>query len=87
MMWSSVLDHATVPNILHRIGIAVPEDPRKLIRCPLPGHNDNEPSFRVYPKGFVCFGCSKKGGLLDLIVMLGRATDRASAARWLEGGR
>lgn len=83
----SVVQRATVRDVLRFAGVAVPDDPRKLIRCPLPGHNDSMPSFRAFDKGFVCFGCSKKGGLLDLIIALGKARDRAAAARWLEGSR
>jgi hypothetical protein len=81
---SSVLDRFTARDVLSAVGVAVPEDIRKPICCPLPAHDDTTPSFRVYDRGFVCFGCGAKGGLLDLVITLGKARDRAGAARWLE---
>lgn len=38
-------------------------------RCPLPGHNDSDPSFKVYESTntFHCFGCGKAGGPIDLL--------------------
>lgn len=37
--------------------------------CPLPGHDDNSPSFGVHPESgmYHCFGCSEKGTLLTFI--------------------
>jgi DNA primase len=36
-------------------------------RCPLPGHEDENPSFYVYPDGrFYCFGCRRRGDAVDL---------------------
>jgi hypothetical protein len=52
------------------------------ILCPI--HADNSPSLHLLERGYFCFGCGAKGGLLDLAVALGAARDRASAARWLE---
>jgi len=79
----SVVEHVTIRDVLRSVGVAVPEDPRKLIRCPLPGHDDATPSFRVYDRGFVCFGGCGRGGF-GLVIALGKARDRAGAARWLE---
>jgi hypothetical protein len=39
--------------------------PRGLVRCPLPGHEDRTPSFRVYQDaeaGWFCFGACARGG-------------------------
>lgn len=85
MMKRSVFDRIAVRDVLRAVGLAVPEDPRKLIRCPL--HADSTASFRLFEKGFRCFGCGKHGGLTDLVIALGKANDRAGAARWLEGLR
>lgn len=83
----TVLNRVTARDVLRAVGVETSDDLRKLIRCPLPGHDDATPSFRVYDRGFVCFGCGAKGGLLALVVALGFARDRADAARWLEGIR
>lgn len=35
--------------------------------CPLPGHDDSSPSFRVYPDGHAhCFGCGRGGDVISL---------------------
>ena len=39
------------------------------IRCPLPGHKDGTPSFKVYDSaeaGWFCFGCNRGGSVYDL---------------------
>ena len=39
------------------------------IQCPLPGHDDRSPSFKVYRepgRGWYCFGCHRGGGAIDL---------------------
>jgi hypothetical protein len=36
-------------------------------RCPLPDHEDRDPSFYIYPAGrFWCYGCSRGGDVVDL---------------------
>ncbi len=36
-------------------------------RCPLPDHEDSEPSFYIYPPGrWWCYGCSRGGDVIDL---------------------
>lgn len=39
------------------------------INCPLPKHEDNTPSFRIYTStnSFNCFGCGNGGSILDLV--------------------
>jgi hypothetical protein len=78
---TSVLERATIRDVLRAVGVAPSIDPRKLIRCPLPQHEDPRPSFRVFASGYVCFGGCGKGGILDLVMALGKASDRAAAAR------
>ncbi|MGH7746029.1 MAG: CHC2 zinc finger domain-containing protein [Candidatus Dormibacteria bacterium] len=82
MTSASVVSRVTVADVLRLVGVVVPADPRRLVQCPL--HDDRTPSMRVFPRGYVCYGCSQRGGLLDLVVALGLADDRASAARYLE---
>lgn len=44
-----------------------------MIRCPLPGHRDSTPSFRVYDcpeRGFYCFGCHAAGDVYNFAAAL-----------------
>lgn len=78
---SSVISSATARDVLSLAGFP-PPDRRGFILCPK--HDERSPSFHVLERGYFCFGCGDKGGLLDLVVVLGLARDRASAARWLK---
>jgi len=49
----------------------------KMISCPLPGHDDSTPSFNLWsdneegvPQRYGCFGCGRKGDVVDLIVTI-----------------
>ena len=36
-------------------------------RCPLPNHEDKDPSFYIYPPGrYYCYGCGGSGDVVDL---------------------
>lgn len=78
---SSITDRATARDVLSLAGFQPPNH-SGFILCPK--HNENSPSFHVLERGYRCFGCGDKGGLFDLIVALGIAHDRVSAARWLQ---
>lgn len=55
------------------------------VHCPLPDHDDRNPSFRVDQKTerFVCT-CSPRGGsMIDLVIAMGHAPNFVGAARWL----
>lgn len=55
-------------------GVEVP-DRGGDIRCPLPDHDEQDPSCRVYPtpeRGWVCFGCQRGGTIYDLASPLER---------------
>jgi hypothetical protein len=82
MKVKSVVRRVTTSDILWLAGYTPPTNSNRLIRCPI--HGDTIPSLRVFERGFRCFGCGRRGGLLDLVVDLGFAGDRAGAARWLE---
>jgi phage/plasmid primase-like uncharacterized protein len=70
--------------ILNLLGI----DQRALtkhVHCPLPEHDDRNPSFRVDQKTerFHCT-CSPRGGsMIDLVIGMGHAPNFVEAARWL----
>ena len=62
------------PPVYFRLlaGIAVPERGGD-VRCPLPDHDEQNPSCRVYPtpeEGWVCFGCQRGGSIYDLASLL-----------------
>jgi len=81
----SVFARATVIDVLRAAGIAPPTNLDRCIRCPL--HDDHSPSFKVVgasATGWTCFAGCGRGGVADLIIRLGYATDRREAARWLE---
>jgi hypothetical protein len=80
----SIVERATVTDVLRFGGFGEP-DRHGFLVCPL--HSERSGSFHVTRngKGFRCFGCGRKGGVLDLAVALGIARDRAAAALWLEG--
>jgi hypothetical protein len=78
---SSVVDRATARDVLSLAGFP-PPDRSGFILCPK--HDERSPSFHVLERGYFCFGCGDRGGILDLVVTLGVTRDRASAARWLE---
>ena len=52
--------------------LGIPRASRRVsIRCPLPGHQDDMPSFVIYPDGhFYCFGCGQHGDVLTLYTLL-----------------
>jgi hypothetical protein len=79
---NSIVERVSLRDVFRSIGIAVPDDPRKLARCVY--HDDNTPSMRVFQRGCVCFGCGFRSGTLGAIVALGLASTNAEAARFLE---
>jgi hypothetical protein len=82
MKGGSVVDRATTLTVLRAAGIEPPKDMRRLMRCLF--HDDSTPSLRIFERGFVCFGCGTRGGVLDFTVELGLASDRGEAARLLK---
>ncbi len=63
----------------------------QMIRCPLPGHDDRTPSFNLWdadedgvPRRFGCFGCGRKGDVVDLVAELEGLSVDAAVARCAE---
>ena len=83
---TSIVDRVTVHDVLNSAGYE-PPNRNGFVSCPL--HAERSASFHVVGdgSGWRCFGCGARGGVLDLVVALGVARDRAGAARWLEGVR
>lgn len=82
-MIGSIIDRVAITDVLRHGGFEQP-DRHGFLSCPL--HAERSASFHIVGegRGFRCFGCGAKGGVLDLVVALGIAADRAAAARWLE---
>jgi hypothetical protein len=64
------------PPVYFRLlaGVEVPERGGD-VRCPLPDHDEQNPSCRVYPtadRGWLCFGCRRGGSIYDLASLLER---------------
>ena len=55
--------------------------------CPLPGHEDNTPSFNVYTQTqrFHCFGCDNGGDVLDFLQLMEGCSLLEACARCLRG--
>jgi hypothetical protein len=80
---NSAVDGWDVPNVLRLMGLRGP-DKRGWIVCPV--HDDHSPSCHVTKdnRGWICFSCGGRGGVLDLIVAHHFADNRQKAAEWLE---
>lgn len=81
---TSVVDRSTIADVLRLAGVAtVQRGERVWFRCAV--HDDTHPSAVVVGgRGRRCHVCGAKGGILDLAVAFGLATNRAKAARLLE---
>lgn len=79
---TQALNSLKLAEVSKFLGIKLPE--KGMTRCPLPGHKDDTPSFEVRPQGnrWVCYGCDKKGGAIDL-VMVCHGLPFLEAKRWL----
>ena len=56
-------------------------------RCPLPGHDDPDPSFTVYPENqsFYCYGCNRGGDVFTFIKLVEQVNFREAIEK-LEAG-
>ena len=80
------MDDLNVADVLATAGASFRQRGRSIVfRCPV--HDDHRPSAIGGEKGWRCFACGAKGGLLDLGIALGLGNDRASVARRLEAWR
>lgn len=79
----ALLRQLSLRDVASRLGI---ESSTKAIRCPLPDHEDQNPSFAFFfsTNTWKCFGCGRGGTTIDLVIgMLGCSV--GDAAAWLEG--
>lgn len=54
-------------NILGEPNYISPNKPYVMYKCPFKDHEDNKPSFMVYPTGYKCKGCGKKGNYFQFL--------------------
>ncbi len=69
----AIKDALPIPAYLDRRKVALQQRGERLwARCPLPGHEEDTPSFVVYPgdRGWYCFGCQRGGDLFALHMYL-----------------
>lgn len=78
---SNVLSSARIDDVLRLAGIEPAQNEHQNIRCPLPDHDDSSASFHVQQsgQGYRCHGCGATGGVLDLVLKLGLATNKGKA--------
>jgi DNA primase len=54
----------------------IPDEEKPLIRCIFDDHNDSSPSFHIKGDRFICYGCGKKGDVIQLV------RDKESLSFW-----
>jgi hypothetical protein len=60
-----------------------PAGQRLAAHCPLPGHQDHDPSFVIYPDEgrFRCFGCQRGGDVFAFIKLVEQVSFREAVER------
>lgn len=80
----SIDDLKAVPiaSVAAALNIRLPANGRG--RCPLPGHEDRNPSFAIRDatNSFRCYACGRHGSVIDLVMEM-EQLDFAAACRWL----
>lgn len=76
------LNSLTLETVGRFLGIQLPA--KGMIRCPLPNHDDETPSFEIRHEGrrWVCYACNLSGGAIDF-VMAYHNTEFMTAKTWL----
>lgn len=54
-------------SILGEPAYTSPNKPYVMYHCPFPKHEDSTPSFMVYPTGYNCKGCGRKGNYFQFL--------------------
>ncbi len=86
MPTSSSLDQVDILKVAEKLGIQAERKRRgNQVRALCPFHQENTPSFHLYTQEgrYHCFGCQANGGVLDLIIAKGQASDYPGAFDWL----
>ncbi|BCX15650.1 MAG: hypothetical protein KatS3mg097_542 [Candidatus Parcubacteria bacterium] len=78
------INNLDIKEVIQReTDIAIPNRRTPQIKCPF--HNDNHPSFTIYPKtnSWYCFGCGKGGNVISFIKICHNLTTK-DAIRYLK---
>ena len=61
------LNKVPIQTVASLLGLSLPL--AKSVSCPLPGHDDKNPSFQIHKSGtrWNCFGCGRHGGSIDFV--------------------
>lgn len=78
--FAEIREKVDLRDWLRAEGIALPDRLRTSIRCPFPDHDDSTPSCVIRPTGFHCYGCGRKGSILDYVMLRYGYTSVAAAA-------
>ena len=76
-----------MPALLHQLGLG--DRAKKSARCPLPGHEDNEPSFGIFKTRagawlFKCFSCNSGGDEIEFLRQYENLANGAAIKRYLD---
>jgi AAA domain/CHC2 zinc finger len=76
-----------MPALLHQLGLG--DRAKKSARCPLPGHEDNDPSFGIFKTHagawqFKCFSCNSGGDEIEFLRQYENLANGAAIKRYLE---
>ena len=78
------LNKIPIQTVASWLGLNLPL--AKSVSCPLPDHEDTNPSFQVQNSGtrWICRGCDRKGGSIDFIKVY-KGINFLDAKNWLAG--
>ncbi len=65
-LFQAVKEAVPVPEAAKRLGLE--PGPGGMVRCPF--HEDRNPSLKLYPDHYYCFGCHAHGDVIDLLAKL-----------------
>ena len=76
-----------MPALLHQLGLG--DRAKKSARCPLPGHEDNDPSFGIFKTRagawqFKCFSCNSGGDEIEFLRQYEYLANGAAIKRYLD---
>jgi AAA domain/CHC2 zinc finger len=76
-----------MPALLHQLGLG--DRAKKSARCPLPGHEDNDPSFGIFKTRagawqFKCFSCNSGGDEIEFLRQYENLANGAAIKRYLD---
>lgn len=79
---TKILNQISIAEVARYLGVTVPK--QGSTTCPLPDHEDSNPSFSIFADGsrWKCYGCNRGGGAIDLVKEF-HGGSFIDAKRWL----